>query len=122
MKLSEVFSSLLQAEDQAAEYVSDAKNEAERLHRKARMDFEDKRKTALDVAHGNARATVDGARIRGDKEAIEILALGESERNKITELFEKNVDELMAALANETAEEYVTRARSTRKNKKEAGE
>jgi ATP synthase H subunit len=116
MKLSEVFSSLLSAEDQAVEYVSSAKYEAERLHRNARMGFEDKRKSALDAAHDFAREAIDGAKQRGEKEAIEIRTSGESERNKITELFEKNADVLMAALVNEMAEGYVSRARSAGKH------
>jgi vacuolar-type H+-ATPase subunit H len=116
MKLSEVFSSLLSAEDQAVEYVSNAKNEALRLRRNTRVSFEDKRKTALDAAHGFARAVIDSARQRGEKEAIEIMTSGESERYKITELYEKNVDALMTALADEIAEECVTRARSYSKH------
>jgi len=115
MKLSEVFASLLSAEDQAVESVSAAKNESERMRRNARMNFEDKRRTALDAAHAAARAVVDGARQRGDKEALEIQNSGESERRKITELFEKNVDMIMTALANDIAEECLTRARSKTK-------
>ena len=121
MKLSEVFSSLLSAEDKAVEYVSSAKNEAERMNRSARVDFEDKRAAALEAAHENARVLVDEARIRGEREANEILSSGESERNKITELFEKNVDALMTDLANEIAEECARRARESGRRKVEAG-
>ena len=112
MKLAEVFSSLLSAEDQAVENVSAAKSEAERLRANARASFEDKRRAALDAAHANARAVVDGARQRGDKEALDILSSGESERRKITELFEGNADRLMTALADEVAGECSARARS----------
>ena len=110
MKLSEVFSSLLSAEDQAVENVSIAKNEAERLRRKSRESFEDERRAAIDAAHSHARALVDGARHRGEKEALDILNLGESERKKIIELFERNVDKIMTSLANEVAEKYAARA------------
>lgn len=111
MKLSEVFSSLLSAEDQAVGNVDDAKNEAEGLRRNAHKTFEDKRSTTLDSAHANARAIVDGARQRGDKEAFEILNAGESERKKISEFFEVNAEGLMESLANEVAEGYTVRAR-----------
>lgn len=111
MKLSEVFSSLLSAEDQAVENVNAAKNEAERLRRNAYENYENKRRAALDAAHANARSVVDGARQRGDNEALDILNSGESERKKITELFEKNVDDLMSSLADEIAEKCAARAR-----------
>ncbi|MCL1875889.1 MAG: hypothetical protein FWF87_06485 [Synergistaceae bacterium] len=114
MKLSEVFASLLSAEDQAVEYVSTAKSKAERLRANARVNYEEKRRAALDTAHAAARAVVDGARQRGDKEALDILNSGESERRKMAELFQKNVDQLMTALVNEVAEECMARARSVK--------
>ena len=117
MKLSEVFSSLLSAEDQAAENVSAANTEAERLRRNANEIFENKRRAALDEAHANARAIVDSARQRSDKEALDILNSGESERKKITELFGKSADSLMSSLVNEAAEECITRARGKTKEK-----
>ena len=112
MKLSEVFSSLLLAENKATENVGATKDEVDRLHRKTRADFEFKRKTALGAARAEANALVKAAKLRGDNEAVDILNAGESERKVIIELFDSNVRCLMSALANEVAEEYVNAARN----------
>ncbi|MCL2146464.1 MAG: hypothetical protein FWH52_01530 [Synergistaceae bacterium] len=118
MKLSEVFSFLLSAEDQAAENVRTAKNEVERLRRKSRESFEAARRTALSDAHKRARALVESSRQRGEKEALEILNSGESGRRKITELFENNVDEIITSLTNEVAEKYAARTRKAVRKEK----
>ena len=107
MKLSEIFSSLLLAEDRAAEDINTAKKEAERLLTKTRSSFDNNRRESLDNAHAAARVVVENARQRGDNEALDILNAGKAERMKINELFEKNVDVIMASLANEVAEECV---------------
>ena len=112
MKLSEVFSLLLSAEDQAVENVRAAKNEVERLHRKSRESFEEARNAVISEARKNARARVEEARERSGKEALDILNSGETGRKKIIELFENSVDRIMTSLTNEVVEKYVARART----------
>ena len=118
MKLSEVFSSLLSAEDQAVGNVSAAKNEVESLRKKSRESFEDDRRAALDAAREAARARFDDAKQRGEKEALDILNAGESERRKITELFEKNVDKIMTSLVNEVAATCAARVRAAKEKER----
>jgi vacuolar-type H+-ATPase subunit H len=113
MNLSEVFSSLLSAEDQATKNLVAAKDDVEKLRRDTYESFEDVRKTTLHDAHAEARALVEAARQRGHNEAIHILSEGASERDKITELLEKNVRDLVASLVNEVADEYVSTASAT---------
>jgi vacuolar-type H+-ATPase subunit H len=112
MKLSEVFSLLLSAEEQAVENVRAAKNEVEKLRRKSREGFEGARKAAISDAHVRARSLVEESRQRGEKEALSILKVGETGRMKIIELFENNVDTIMTSLANEVAAKYSARARN----------
>ena len=116
LSLSEVFLSLLSAEDQAIGNVNAAKNEAEILIRSSHESLRAKRNTVLHTTRESARALVETAGKRGDEEALNIINLGESETREITELFESNVDELMANLANEVAEEYATRVLKQKKS------
>lgn len=112
MKLSEVFSELLSAEEKSNQTVKNARDSVDALRSEARAKIEGARKTSLEELHVKSELIEKNARADADSEILKIKNAASAAAAKITELFERNAADAMTRLADDVALACVSRARA----------
>ena len=112
MKLSEVLSVLLKAEDEALEIRSAAEQEAKAIIQKMHDKFAQDQESCLNSAREEARSQVESTKQAVEMEALHISELALKAREKMQEHFDRKTPELIAKLAEETATKYAAQGRS----------
>lgn len=111
MKLSEVLTVLLKAEDEAVEIRLDAERQAKALIEKARNAFSENQEARLKAAREEARAQVESARQAVEIDAQHVLALSKASCEKIQDHFDNKIPQLINQLADELATKYALQGR-----------
>jgi vacuolar-type H+-ATPase subunit H len=95
--LEEALTVLLNAEKEALRKKGEARAEAEEILERARRDFQ------------KERAVVEAAEQAAGTEVRQIVRLAQQETDEMTRRFQTHAQEVVEAVVEETAEEYVRR-------------
>lgn len=112
MKLSEVFAVLLSAEEGAKNKVSAAENDVEKLRAESNEKTDGKRKAVMAEAQSKIAAILEESMKQATDEAEKIKNSAASAREKISEFFNQNIENIIASLSEEVAVSCVADARS----------
>ncbi|MBL3540041.1 ATPase [Aminivibrio sp.] len=106
MNLSEVLTTLLAAEDEAADSVEDARRKAADILRENREKFAAEQEARLGAARAQAKAIVESARHSAEMEAAQIADMGMRARQKMKDQFAEKAPQVVSQFAKEIAERY----------------
>ena len=101
----------MKAEDEAGEMRDSAEREAGEILREARDKFARERESRLNAVREEARTQMESAGRSVDMETRRIAELAQKTREKMREHFDARVPELIAGMAEKTAQEYAARGR-----------
>lgn len=108
--LEEALTALLNAEKEALRKKEEARAEAEEILERARRDFQKEREVRLRAVRKQAQAVIEVAEQATGREVGQIVRLGQQEMDEMTRRFQAHADEVVAAIAEDTAEEYLRRS------------
>ncbi|KUL02529.1 MAG: Putative H(+)-transporting two-sector ATPase subunit H.a [Synergistales bacterium 54_9] len=107
--LEEALTVLLNAEKEALRKKGEARAEAEEILERARRDFQKEREARLRAVREQAQAVIEVAEQATGREVGQIVRLGQQEMDEMTRRFQTHAQEVVEAVVEETAEEYVRR-------------
>lgn len=105
--LQEVLTLLLGAESEARRKTEEARVEAEGILTGTRQAFQREREDRIASARDQAGALIESSEKTADAEARQILAMGQQETRSIAERFESHARDIVHALVDETALQYL---------------